>query len=103
MIYSDNVLKRSDNTTQFTRRFDKGNDTILSEELKWHFDDNDREVTVINMKGIWMFQYDNQLPFYIKKDDFFYIKKHEYHRLIYADGDFDDYIEFMIVEKNFSV
>jgi hypothetical protein len=54
------------------------------EELKWHFDEEDRIVVPIN-KSDWKFQYDNQLP--IEINEKIYIKKGEWHRLIKGTGD----------------
>lgn len=47
--------------------------------LKWHYDEEDRQITVLN-ENDWQFQFDNQLP--IKIDGTFKIKRGIYHRLI---------------------
>jgi hypothetical protein len=70
--YTDEKI--SDN--EFIRTFDKN---IMPEELLWHFDERDREVTPIN-ENDWLFQFDNQLPIFLH--DKIFIRKDEYHRLI---------------------
>jgi len=54
---------------------------INSEELKWHFDETDRQVTIIKSDG-WKFQFDNKLPFILYAGDIINIKANEYHRCI---------------------
>jgi len=58
---------------------------IVSEELKWHFDSTDREVTIIESKG-WKFQMDNELPKILKEGQKLFIPKGIYHRVIKGDG-----------------
>lgn len=59
---------------------------INSGELKWHFDEQDREVTIIESNG-WGFQMDNELPIILKEGDTIFIPKGVYHRVIKGDGD----------------
>jgi quercetin dioxygenase-like cupin family protein len=61
------------------------NEIVESEELKWHFDDTDREVTIIESKG-WGFQLDNELPVVLKEGDKIFIPKGVYHRVLKGDG-----------------
>lgn len=63
------------------------NESVDTGELVWHRDRRDREVTVLESNG-WRFQYDNQLPFELKKGNTLFIKKNSYHRIIKGDGDF---------------
>lgn len=56
---------------------------IPEDELVWHRDENDREVTIMDTTD-WMFQFDNQLPFTLKETLF--IPKDTYHRLIKGTG-----------------
>lgn len=56
---------------------------ISDDELVWHRDENDREVTIMDSTD-WMFQFDNQLPFTLKETLF--IPKDTYHRLIKGTG-----------------
>ena len=56
---------------------------ISDDELVWHRDENDREVTIMDSTD-WMFQFDNQLPFTLKETLF--IPKGTYHRLIKGTG-----------------
>ena len=52
-----------------------------SEDYVWHRDCEDRSITVLDGCG-WMFQFDNELPFFINKDDEFFVPKMVYHRII---------------------
>ena len=54
---------------------------VLSEELVWHRDKEDREVEVLEGEG-WQFQYENCLPYLLEEGMIFDIPKGEYHRLI---------------------
>lgn len=65
------------------RTFSKNVDT---EELKWHFDDEDRLVEIIKSDG-WMFQIDNKLPVTLIESEKFFIPKNTYHRIIKGNGD----------------
>jgi len=65
------------------RRFKQ---TSKSDELKWHFDEEDRIIESIGETD-WMFQYDNKLPQEIK--DRIFIRKGEWHRLIKGSGDLE--------------
>jgi hypothetical protein len=57
---------------------------VESEELKWHWDEEDRIIESIG-KTDWKFQLDNQLP--IKIEGKIEIKKGVWHRLIKGNGD----------------
>lgn len=61
------------------------NKNVPTEELKWHFDDQDREVTILESSG-WMFQLDNQLPKLLKEGEKLFIPKGMYHRVIKGNG-----------------
>ena len=52
------------------------------EELKWHQDDEDRMVTVLECGKGWGFQYDNELPYELEPGDMLFIQRHEWHRVI---------------------
>ena len=54
---------------------------VLSEELVWHRDKEDREVEVLEGEG-WQFQYESCLPYLLEEGMIFDIPKGEYHRLI---------------------
>ena len=54
--------------------------------LKWHMDEEDREVLVL-MPTDWKFQMDNQLPIQLKEGMRFNISAGEYHRLIKGTTD----------------
>ena len=52
-----------------------------NEDYVWHRDLEDRHIMVLDGCG-WMFQFDNELPFFINKDDEFFVPKMVYHRII---------------------
>ena len=52
-----------------------------NEELVWHRDKKDREVTVLDGIG-WKLQFENQIPTSLEKGKLYHIKAMEYHRLI---------------------
>jgi hypothetical protein len=57
---------------------------IDEDELVWHRDENDREVTVLQQTD-WKFQFDNELPQLLK--DVIFIPKNTYHRVIKGTGE----------------
>ena len=59
---------------------------VDTDELKWHFDKQDREVTIIESNG-WEFQMDNNLPVILKEGDVLFIPKNTYHRVKKGKGD----------------
>ena len=69
-----------DNRT-FLRKFED----VDEKDLIWHEDLRDREVEVLKV-GKWSFQFDNQMPFELKKGDIIKIPKNEIHRLILHEG-----------------
>lgn len=62
---------------------------IGEEELVWHRDRQDREVTVLEETD-WQFQFDNELPQVLKNTIF--IPKNTYHRLIKGTGELNVHI-----------
>ena len=71
------------NNTDSTRIFLS---SVNENELKWHFDNEDREVTFLHDSD-WLFQMDNQLPISITKNMKVLIPEGEYHRIIKGTGD----------------
>ena len=59
-------------------------ESLFDEELKWHFDEEDRIIEAIGETD-WKFQFDNLLPIELKGP--IQIKRGEYHRLIKGSGD----------------
>lgn len=59
---------------------------LKENELKWHFDNEDREITFLHDSD-WLFQMDNKLPIQITKDMKILIPEGEYHRIIKGSGD----------------
>jgi len=51
------------------------------EDLVWHRDEYDRNVTVLEGND-WFFQFDNQLPIKLEKDMNLFIGSMKYHRVI---------------------
>ena len=66
---------------------------VETEELKWHFDNENRKVTILESDG-WQFQMDNELPVYLKPGDITYIPKGMYHRIKRGNNDLKIKIEF---------
>lgn len=60
------------------------NETLDDDDLKWHYDEEDRLVESINHTD-WMIQMDNQLP--EKFVGQFFIPKGVYHRIIKGTQD----------------
>ena len=58
--------------------------SISEEELKWHWDEEDREIEAVE-KTDWMFQFDNDLPVEINKKIF--IPRGVIHRIIRGNED----------------
>ena len=57
---------------------------VEDEELKWHFDEEDRTVEPIEETD-WMFQFNNELPFVMESKIF--IPKGKWHRIIKGKSD----------------
>ena len=55
------------------------------EELVWHRDRSDREITVLSGYN-WKLQMDDNLPKELKHGRIYHIKKMVYHRLIKGSG-----------------
>jgi hypothetical protein len=72
--YTDDVIE-----DYKIRTFDP--DATSAHEYVWHRDYNDREIEVLEGKG-WSFQFDNELPEIINRNDQIFIPKMVYHRII---------------------
>jgi quercetin dioxygenase-like cupin family protein len=59
---------------------------VDDDELKWHRDEKDRYVTILEGEG-WQFQRDNELPLALQKGDVIFIKQETYHRIIKGSTD----------------
>jgi len=66
----------------FLREF---KESVESEELKWHMDQEDREVKIIESNG-WKLQLDNQLPILLEEGKTYFIEKYYFHRVIKGSG-----------------
>jgi hypothetical protein len=60
---------------------------VKLEALKWHWDDEDRLITVLHDTN-WKFQFDNQLPFKLMKNESIYIPAGVWHRLHKGSNNF---------------
>lgn len=67
---------------------------VDSDELKWHFDDENRKVKVLH-KTDWQLQMDNQLPEPLIEGREYLIPKGVYHRVIKGSGELKIQIEFI--------
>jgi len=63
---------------------------IDEDELVWHRDRKDREVTVLKETD-WQFQFDNEIPQILK--DVIFIPKNTYHRVIKGTGELNIQIQ----------
>lgn len=75
--YSEEFL----NETTRIRVFENASD----DELVWHRDLNDRQVTVIEGKN-WKLQMDDSFPVELKENETYAIPKMVYHRLLKGNG-----------------
>lgn len=76
--YNEIIISENSSIRGFTTRVDP-------EDLKWHFDEEDRIVELIEETD-WMFQFDDELPFTISETPI-KIPKGKYHRIIMGKGD----------------
>ena len=76
--YNEIVISENSSVRGFTNRVDP-------EELKWHFDEEDRIVELIEETD-WLFQCDDELPFVIGETPI-HIPKGKYHRVIKGEKD----------------
>ena len=53
----------------------------IGNENTWHRDKQDREITIIESSDV-LFQYDNDIPFLLKKGMKLKVKKETFHRII---------------------
>ena len=67
---------------------------VETDELKWHFDNENRRVTVLEGNN-WMFQMDDDLPITLKVGDIIEIPKGIYHRIKRGSNDLKIKIEFL--------
>lgn len=76
----------------FIRTF---SEDTLEEELKWHWDEEDRRVTPVHIGPVhetdWMFQMDNELPRRIEETIF--IPAGKWHRIIKGKGNLSIRVE----------
>ena len=88
MIYSDTQLSHNKKRRVF-------NESVNSEELKWHKDEYDRTILVESSDG-WKLQMDEELPQDLKVGQKYSINKETYHRVIKGSGD----LKIVIIEDN---
>jgi len=67
---------------------------VTSEELKWHFDEEDRMVKPLH-KTDWMVQIDNEFPQKLTENSEIFIPKGIYHRLIKGNGNLKVKVRFV--------
>lgn len=66
------------------------------DELIWHRDLDDREITVIRSNG-WYLQMDDELPVSMHPGDVFHIPREKWHRVI-RKGNNDLVVEIKVVQ-----
>ena len=87
-------FKQKNKNGLLIREFSKAVD---ADELVWHRDREDREVTVVEGTG-WLLQMDNQLPVLLSEGETYYIPKNTYHRVI--KGKTSLLIEVRLTQRN---
>lgn len=75
--YKETKLKKNKVIREFSSK-------TSSSELEWHLDKEDRIIEVLENKGGWKIQLDNELP--VLLEDTFFIPKETYHRVIKGDN-----------------
>lgn len=78
VVYIDEQKNKSTKV----RTFDEN---IHENELKWHRDEKDRRVKILECNG-WMLQLDNELPVELKEGKEYFIPKEMFHRTIKGKG-----------------
>ena len=73
--YRDNKISE----TSWIRTFDPI--ATDSDDYIWHRDEKDRIITIIDGEG-WKFQFDNEMPIRINRNDIIKIPSQIYHRII---------------------
>ena len=76
-------FKQKKNNGLLIREFSKN---VSSDELVWHRDREDRDVTVLEGSG-WQLQMDNRLPVYLTPGKTYHIPRNTYHRVIKGNTD----------------
>ena len=76
-------FKQKKNNGLLIREFSKD---VSSDELVWHRDREDRDVTVLEGSG-WQLQMDNRLPVYLTPGKTYHIPRNTYHRVIKGSTD----------------
>ena len=77
----------------FIRTF---NDNIPEDELKWHWDEEDRTIKSVDFTD-WQFQFDNKLPISLNQEIF--IPCGEIHRIIKGTLD----VQIKIIKHNVKI
>ena len=77
MVVEEPYKQENLNNGVFLRTFSKD---VLSEELVWHRDANDRIVEVLEGEN-WEIQFENQLPQSLKVGEEYVIPAYTYHRI----------------------
>lgn len=91
MIYNNLPFTEIKKGYSKIRIFDETIDEI---ELKWHRDQEDRKITILESKG-WKFQMDDLLPVDLNEGDVIFISKETYHRVIKGEGFLKIKVEFI--------
>lgn len=71
---------------------------INEEELKWHFDEENRIIKPLNETD-WSFQMDDHIPIRLEKGIKILIPEGKYHRLIKGNGDLTLEVKFIKTKK----
>lgn len=82
-MYKSPPFREQENNGYSVRTFPE---TTKEEDLKWHFDNEDREIVFLHNSD-WKFQMDDKLPINIHEGLKVFIPEGEYHRLIKGTDD----------------
>jgi quercetin dioxygenase-like cupin family protein len=82
VIFTGNVYNDIKDENKFLRTFEEN---VESDELIWHRDKKNREITVLEGTG-WQLQMENELPFILNTGKSYYIQREVYHRVIKGEG-----------------
>lgn len=75
-------------------RFRKFDRNVQENELKWHFDEQDRMITPTHTTD-WKFQMDDELPIDLIEGNEIFIPQGVYHRIIKGSGDLELKVKFV--------
>ena len=89
--YTDTIINESELIREF-------NQECSSDDLVWHRDHRNREVTVLECSDNWFLQMDNELPKPLEQGKTYYVESMIYHRTICLNKDDNSILKIKIKE-----